>query len=106
MIRDDLWRLVTARASCAACDVDLDEWFPVAVTIASARREAAAALAVCGACPVRSHCLELSLRHWPVGRHGVWGRMVAAEREALRARLLGRPRVASPDAAKTDRTAS
>ncbi len=106
MIRDDLWRLVTARSSCATSDIDPDEWFPVAVSIASARREAATAIAVCGTCPVRRHCLELSLRHWSVGRHGIWGGLVAAEREELRARLLGQPRVASPDTAKTGRTAS
>lgn len=106
MFRDDLWRLVTARASCATGALDPDEWFPVAVNVASARQEAAAAIAVCGACPVRRYCLELSLRHWSVGRHGIWGGLVAAEREELRARLPGRPRVASADTAKTDRTAS
>ena len=48
------------------------------------RTEAAAALAVRTACPVRAQCLMLSLRHWDIGQHGVWGGMVAAERMALR----------------------
>ncbi len=50
-----------------------------------ARAEASAALAVCGSCPVRRECLELSLRQWgSVGRHGIWGGLVEADREALR----------------------
>jgi transcription factor WhiB len=57
------------------------------VEIGKARREAAAAIAVCITCPVRAQCLTLSLRHWDIGQHGVWGGMVPAERMALR-RLL------------------
>jgi hypothetical protein len=53
----------------------------------SARHEAAAAIAICQACPVRSQCLALSLRHWDVGQHGVWGGLVAAERAAMRRRM-------------------
>src|SRR5216683_4742939 len=30
--------------------------------------------------------LALSLRHWDIGQHGVWGGLVAAERAALRRR--------------------
>jgi hypothetical protein len=55
-----------------------------------ARREAAAAIAICMACPVRAQCLELSLRHWDIGQHGVWGGLVAAERAALRVRWPAR----------------
>jgi hypothetical protein len=57
------------------------------VEIGKARREAAAAIAVCITCPVRAECLTLSLRHWDIGQHGVWGGLVPAERMALR-RLL------------------
>jgi hypothetical protein len=52
-----------------------------------ARQEAAAAIAVCAACLVRGECLALSLRNWDIGRHGVWGGLVAADRAQLRARL-------------------
>jgi hypothetical protein len=45
---------------------------------------------------VRGQCLALSLRHWDIGQHGVWGGLVAADRAQLRARLragrTGRPR--------------
>ena len=40
---------------------------------------------MCAACPVREECLELALRNWAVGQHGVWGGTVPAERERLRA---------------------
>jgi hypothetical protein len=43
-------------------------------------------IAVCMACPVRALCLELSLRYWDVGQHGVWGGLVPAERTRLRHR--------------------
>ena len=66
--------------------LDPDQWYPVSARIDLARREAAAALAVCAACPVRKQCLELSLRQWYIGRHGIWGGLLAAEREELRAR--------------------
>jgi len=35
---------------------------------------------------VRTQCLELSLRHWDIGQHGVWGGLVPADRAALRRR--------------------
>jgi hypothetical protein len=38
-------------------------------------------------CLVRAQCLELSLRHWEVGQHGIWGGLVPADRARLR-RLL------------------
>jgi hypothetical protein len=52
-----------------------------------ARQEAAAAIAVCTACRVRDQCLTLSLRHWEIGEHGVWGGLVTAERAELRRRI-------------------
>jgi hypothetical protein len=82
------WAQVIGQARCADANLDADEWFPVSVHPESARREAAAAIAVCDACPVRSQCLTLSLSHWDIGQHGVWGGLVPAERSALRRRRL------------------
>ena len=82
---------VTRKARCADGTVDPDEWFPVSTEAEAARREAASAIAICTACPVRGGCLELSLRHWTIGQHGVWGGLVAADRAALRRRWLASP---------------
>ena len=82
-----LWARVARSARCADGVLDPDEWFPVSERARVARQEAAAAIAVCAACPVRGECLALSLRHWDIGRHGVWGGLVAADRAHLRARL-------------------
>jgi hypothetical protein len=77
---------VTSQARCADAALDPDEWFPVSIDAEAARREATGAIAICAACPVRDACLELSLRHWTIGQHGVWGGLVPAERAALRSR--------------------
>jgi WhiB family transcriptional regulator, redox-sensing transcriptional regulator len=70
-------------ARCAVTDIGPDEWFPVATVAKAARAEAACALALCAACPVRAECLELSLRHWcTIGRYGIWGGLVETERAA------------------------
>jgi hypothetical protein len=82
---------VARKARCADGTVDPDEWFPVSTEAEAARREAARAIAICTACPVRAACLELSLRHWTIGQHGVWGGLVAADRAALRRRWLASP---------------
>ena len=82
-----LWVQVIRHARCATSTLDPEDWFPISVEIGKARHEAAAAIAVCTTCPVRAQCLTLSLRHWDIGQHGVWGGTVAAERMALR-RLL------------------
>jgi Transcription factor WhiB len=82
-----LWTQVVTYARCAEGGVDPDEWFPTSAEAGIARREAAVAIAVCTACPVRGQCLALSLRYWDIGQHGVWGGLVAAERAQLRARL-------------------
>ena len=84
----ELWQLVISRAMCARGGVDPDQFYPVSAPAQVARREAADALALCTACVVRTHCLELSLRYWTVGQHGVWGGTVPAERAELH-RLLG-----------------
>jgi Transcription factor WhiB len=80
------WARVIRHARCADSSLDPDHWFPVSVETDKAGREAAMAIAVCTACLVRAQCLELSLRHWDIGQHGVWGGLVAAERAALRRR--------------------
>jgi hypothetical protein len=79
-----LWAKVIKDAGCADSSLDPEQWFPVSQEASKARREAAAAITVCSACPVRAHCLELSLRHWDIGQHGIWGGLVAADRARLR----------------------
>jgi hypothetical protein len=83
-----LWARVARKARCADGRLHPDEWFPVSSQAKTARREAAGAIAICTACPVRDQCLELSLRLWDIGQHGVWGGLIAAERAALRRRRL------------------
>jgi hypothetical protein len=78
-----LWARVIRHARCAGSSLDPDQWFPVSTETGKARQEAADAIAVCGDCPVRAECLALSLLHWDIGQHGVWGGLVAGERAAL-----------------------
>jgi WhiB family redox-sensing transcriptional regulator len=85
-----LWIRVIGGARCAESILDPDDWFPVSPQPEIARREADAAIALCRACPVRAQCLELSLRHWDTGQHGVWGGLVPAERAELRRRWPAR----------------
>jgi Transcription factor WhiB len=82
---------VTRYARCADSGLDPDQWFPVSADPARARQEAAAAIAVCTSCLVQDECLVLSLQHWDVGQHGVWGGLVAADRARLRRGLPGGP---------------
>jgi hypothetical protein len=65
------------------------QWFPVSTGARQARHEAAAAIAICNSCLVRTRCLALSLQHWDIGKHGVWGGLVAPERARLRRRVPG-----------------
>jgi hypothetical protein len=81
-----LWARVVRYARCADSTLDPDQWFPVSAEADKARHEAAAAITVCTTCLVRTQCLELSLRHWDIGQHGVWGGLVPADRAALRRR--------------------
>jgi len=81
-----LWARVIRYARCADSTLDPDQWFPVSAEADKARHEAAAAITVCTTCLVRTQCLELSLRHWDIGQHGVWGGLVPADRAALRRR--------------------
>ena len=76
-----LWATVVARAACSTSGLSPDDWYPVSAPAEAARREAAGAIAVCAACRVREECLELALRNWTVGQHGVWGGTVPAERD-------------------------
>jgi len=85
-----LWNQVLREARCIRSVLDPDDWFPASPTPKVARREAAMAIATCMACPVRAQCLELSLRHWDVGQHGVWGGLIPADRAELRRRWPGR----------------
>jgi hypothetical protein len=86
-LTDDALRArVAGQARCADSGLDPDQWYPVSIEPARARQEAAAAIAVCTSCPVRALCLELSLRHWDIGQHGVWGGLVATDRAYLRRR--------------------
>jgi hypothetical protein len=109
----ELWLLVTEQGACSASGLSPDAWYPAETADPAdpAKRQTAAALAVCGACRVRQECLELSLRNWTLGQHGVWGGTVPAERERLRVgrvaqllRALARSRDAdrpiSPNAAR------
>jgi WhiB family transcriptional regulator, redox-sensing transcriptional regulator len=96
---DALGARVASQARCADSGLDPDQWFPVSTERARARHEAAAAIAVCTTCPVRAQCLELSLRHWDIGQHGIWGGLIATDRAHLRRRWpaghRGRPRPAA-----------
>jgi WhiB family transcriptional regulator, redox-sensing transcriptional regulator len=80
-----LWLLMVERGACSTSGLSADDWFPVSAPTEAARREAADAIAVCSGCRVREECLELAVRNWAVGQHGVWGGTVPAERERLRA---------------------
>ena len=102
-----LWLLVVEQGACSTSGLSPDDWYPVSAPTQAARREAAPAIAVCSDCPVREECLELALRNWTVGRHGVWGGTVPAERNRLRAgrvaqlaRVLARNRDAEGGASR------
>lgn len=103
-----VWARVIDRGRCADSALHPDEWFPVSQQADVARREAASAITICSACPVQPECLELSLRHWDVGQHGVWGGLVAADRSALRnrARRHSRTPARSGPAARVHRLAA
>jgi hypothetical protein len=87
--RQLLVRVTSPLARCTSGGADADDWFPVATRWSRARAEAARALALCAKCPVRSDCLELSMRQWDgAGRYGVWGGLLEAERAAIRKEWL------------------
>jgi Transcription factor WhiB len=80
----DLWARLIREARCADSSIDADQWFPVSASAETARLEAADAIAICRACPVRRLCLTLSLLHWDIGQYGIWGGLVPADRASLR----------------------
>jgi hypothetical protein len=67
------WARLIRHARCADAGLDPDQWFPVSTEARQARHEAAEAIAICSSCLVRTRCLALSLQHWDIGKHGVWG---------------------------------
>jgi Transcription factor WhiB len=75
---------VMERGACSTSRLSPDDWYPVSASAEDARQEAADAIAVCASCRVRAECLELAVRNWAVGQHGVWGGTVPADRERLR----------------------
>ena len=81
------WARLIRHARCTDTGLDPDQWFPVSIGAEKARKEAAAALAICRSCPVRASCLAVSLKHWDLGQHGIWGGLVAAERAQLRRQM-------------------
>jgi hypothetical protein len=84
-----LTTIVTSPLARCSGSTNPDDWFPVAARPDRARAEAARALQLCAACPVRAQCLELSMRVWQAGgRHGVWGGLIAADRAAAHRRWL------------------
>jgi hypothetical protein len=99
-----LWARVIRYARCADSSLDADQWFPVSTNAESARREAADAITVCRACPVRRLCLALSMSHWDIGQYGIWGGLVAADRASLRRQMLA-PGPAAHSLAAPDRPA-
>jgi hypothetical protein len=106
--------LVMEQGACSTSRLSPDDWYPVSASAEDARHEAADAIAVCAACRMRAECLELAVRNWAVGQHGVWGGTVPADRERLRSarvaqltRVLARNRNADLAASRgTDRAAS
>jgi hypothetical protein len=81
--------LYSGVASCTDSGVDTAAWFPASRGVATARVQAASAIALCNTCPLRSECLEFSMRYWyRGGEEGVWAGLVGAERLTLRLRWL------------------
>jgi Transcription factor WhiB len=77
--------LYSSVASCTDSGVDTAAWFPASHRVATARVQAVSAIALCSTCPLRSECLEFSMRYWyRGGEEGVWAGLVGAERLALR----------------------
>lgn len=81
--------LYSGQASCVDSGLDTAAWFPASHGVARARVQAASAIALCNTCPLRTECLEFSMRYWyRGGEEGVWAGLVGAERLALRVRWL------------------
>jgi len=78
-----LWPFVLARAACSNSRPNPDDWYPVSVPVAAARREAAAARREAAAAAWRVPGVGAA----QLGDRAVggWGGSVPAEREKLRA---------------------
>ena len=88
-----LTAIVTSPLAGCFGSTNPDDWFPIAARTEQVRTEAARALRLCAACPVRAPCLELSMRLWKAGgKHGIWGGLIPADRaEVHRQWLAGTP---------------
>ena len=88
-----LTAIVTSPLAGCFGSTNPDDWFPIAVRADQIRTEAARALRLCAACPVRAPCLELSMRVWQAGgKHGIWGGLIPADRAQVhRQWLAGTP---------------
>lgn len=96
--------LFSDRASCADSGLDTAAWFPPSGNADTARVQAAPAIALCNTCPLRSECLEFSMRYWyRGGEEGVWAGLVGSDRLTLRLRWLSGE---SPGELLADRTAA
>lgn len=81
--------LYSGQARCTNSGLDIAAWFPASGKVDIARAQAASAIALCNTCPLRSECLEFSMRYWyRGGEEGVWAGLVGAERLRLRLRWL------------------
>jgi Transcription factor WhiB len=81
--------LYSGQVSCANSGLDTAAWFPASDNVDTARAQAAPAIALCNTCPLRSECLEFSMRYWyRGGNEGVWAGLVGSQRLALRLRWL------------------
>lgn len=95
--------LYSGQAKCVNSGLDSAAWFPASDNADTARAQAAPAIALCNMCPLRSECLEFSMRYWyRGGRDGVWAGLVSPERLTLRLRWLSGE---SPGELLADRTA-
>jgi WhiB family redox-sensing transcriptional regulator len=76
----------TERALCREPGTDPELFFPVGETGLAARRQVAAAKAVCARCPVMDQCRDWAVR---TGQpEGIWGGTTPDERRHLRRRRL------------------
>ena len=82
------WRRL---ALCLGSEPDL--WFPVE------QDGGAKAQAICGACSVRTDCLDWAIEHNE--REGIWGGVSARRRQAMRLRIHDRRRGMGKDVTHT-----
>ena len=76
-------RSLSWMSSGACLQADPELFFPIAAVAGPGARQAEAAKAVCGRCPVRKNCLSFALEAMP---EGIWGGTTPDERRAARRR--------------------